>query len=415
MPKISRVKLTTDLVKRAKYDPEGTSKQILWDRDIVGFGLRILPHSKRFVLRYRTAGGRERLMALGQWGPLTVDQAREMAQTVLSQVTRSKLAGIDHDPVEEKRVKATEPVTVADLWRYYERTALAKQRPRSRAEAQGLWRRHVEPRLGHLDILEATESVIQIFHAEVGETAGHVTANRALIVVSAIFNARPKTTLPDLPNPAREVEHFREAPRERFLKADEYRRLGDAINDLEARGLALEAAATYFRVLALTGLRASEVRCLRWEDLDPAKLTAKLQETKAGKPRYAPIGAAAMQLLLDLPQRCEWVFPGVDLKGPMANPQKLWERLRKAAGLKGVRMHDLRHSLASVAVNDGSASLRVLGHVMGHARPETTERYAHVLDEAAAGVAQVAANTIAERMGLGAADTPHPEPEETEP
>jgi integrase len=235
-------------------------------------------------------------------------------------------------------------------------------------------------------------------------------------------------------NPAHDVKPFPEASRERFLKPDEVARLGDALREAEKTGLPIPEslkkkgrgisakrrakltgkkrgpyarkttpklqpanpfAVAAIRFLLLTGWREREALTLRWSDLDLDRGLATLPHTKTGKSQRI-FGGPARQLLADLPRvkGSPFVFPGKDAESPLVEISRVWYAARAAAGLEDVRLHDLRHSFASVTAS-GGGSLLLIGKLLGHKNSATTARYAHLLDDPVRAAADTASESLA--------------------
>ena len=150
------------------------------------------------------------------------------------------------------------------------------------------------------------------------------------------------------------------------------------LREVELEGFESWQTPAAIRLLALTGCRLSEILKLRWDDVHLEAGIAELRQTKTG-PRAVYFGAAALGILSALPSRgaSEWVIPGRDGAGPWVNLSRPWGCIRRRAGLEDVRLHDLRHSHASVGVSLG-LSLPLIGKLLGHSQPATTARYAHL-------------------------------------
>jgi integrase len=194
----------------------------------------------------------------------------------------------------------------------------------------------------------------------------------------------------DHTNPCRHIEKFQQHNRERYLSDAEYARLADAINSYD--GSLYTTAA--IRLLALTGCRRSEIMLLQWSSVDLDNGQLNLPDSKTGA-KSIFLGEAAVALLRDLPRihNHPFVFPGRVPGAPVAFINKAWEQIRAVAGLGDVRLHDLRHSFASMGVNH-NLSLPIIGRLLGHSRSSTTERYAHL----SANPLKVAAADIASRI-----------------
>ena len=196
-----------------------------------------------------------------------------------------------------------------------------------------------------------------------------------------MFNLAEKWGLRlDGTNPVRHIEKYAEGRRERFLSVEEMLRLGKALRQAEKESENPFALAA-IRLLVFTGARLGEILTLRWSQIDMKRAVAILPDSKTGQKRLY-FNEPAMEVLTMLP-RLEgnpYVIPGHRRASHLVNLQKPWQRLRESAGLSDVRLHDLRHSFASIAVSTGH-TLPVIGKLLGHSKATTTERYAHLADD----------------------------------
>ncbi len=249
-------------------------------------------------------------------------------------------------------------------------------------EARHVLEKHLVPRLGSLLITDVSRSDLSRIHVRMKKTP--VLANRVLKVTRAMFSyALREGLLPkNHENPAKEIPKFKERKRDRHLSLDEYERLGQALDSLVAETAISRVAGSAIRFLALTGLRVGETLALRWSDVRLPEGRIFLRETKT-EPRAVVLNTAAQSVLADLfgyTKASGWVFPGRVPGRPLVNIAKPWSLVRDRAGLPGVRLHDLRHSFASVGVAS-HLGLPVLGALLGHRQPGTTARYAHLADD----------------------------------
>ena len=166
-----------------------------------------------------------------------------------------------------------------------------------------------------------------------------------------------------------------------FLTDDEFHKLGQVLNEIEAEGPEVRSAVTAIRLLMLTGCRLNEVQTLRWEDVDLEAAELRLRDGKTGA-RMVPLSATAVSVLSALPRPDDnpWVIVGKKPGAHLTDLQHPWRRIRARAGLEDVRIHDLRHSFASRALALGE-SLPMIGKLLGHTQVQTTARYAHLANE----------------------------------
>jgi integrase len=387
------VKLTKRAVDALK---PGAKPFIAFDDDLKGFGLRVMPTGhKSFIVEYRPHGGGRgvatRRLTLGAYGALTPEQARRAAQEALARVR------LGEDPQAEKNRRRAS-LSVGGLVEAFLRDhAGSKLKAKTAGHYAGLLGKLV---MAHskLKAEALTRAQIAALHLSLGDTP--FAANRFLAAVSKCFAwGVQRGLLPeDHVNPAGRIERYREHKRERFLTSDELARLGDALREGETIGLPWRGeyeskhtvkqenrrtvldlfAVTAMRLLILTGARLREILDAQWQHVDCERGIIFLQDSKTGKkPVY--LSAAAQAVLADLP-RIEGnphVIAGAKDGAPRADLKKPWRAVTRAAGLSGVRLHDLRHSFASIGAG-ASMGLPVIGKLLGHSQAATTHRYAHL-------------------------------------
>jgi integrase len=227
-------------------------------------------------------------------------------------------------------------------------------------------------------------------------SGGKGTAARSVAILSMLLGfAVSRGVRAD--NPARGVRLLTIQRRERFLSFEEIGRIGQALSKLEAEGKNLTAIAA-IRPLMLTGCRRGETIGLRWHWVDFERRCLRLPDSKTGA-KTVPLGDPAIDLLRKVPAVAgsEFVFPASRSEGHIIGLRSVWEEARKLAHLPGVRIHDLRHSFASVAVSGGE-SLYIVGKILGHRQARTTEVYAHLAPDPVQAAADRAAKKIAEAL-----------------
>ncbi len=359
------MKLTKRVLDAASYEGVGNARYVMWDDEIPGFGCRIYPTGKKaFVLSYRVEG-RKRLLTIGTYGVLTLDQARKGARAA-----RSKVETQEGDPLEERQ-QAARGETVADLCRMYmDRHGNGKK---SGADDLRRIERHILPAWGGLKVRAVKRADVATLHSRIGKTAPY-EANRVLALLSKMFGlARRWGFVPeDQANPARDIDRFKEAKRDRWVTPEELPRLAQAINE-EPNNSARFAMWLYL----LTGARKSELLNARWEDVDVSRAELRLTDTKAGRTHYIPLSAPALALLEQIPRRegNPHILPGKREGAALVNIAKPWSRVRKAAGVEDVRLHDLRRTVGSWLAQAGN-SLHLIGRVLNHSNQSTTAVYA---------------------------------------
>ena len=342
-----------------------------WDSELAGFGVRCQRRDKVYVLKTRVAG-RQRWFTIGKHGaPWTPDTAKREALSLLGSIARGE------DPSAVRTRKGQSP-TVQDLADLFLREHVGPKRKR---RTEGLYRDYLErlvlPRIGTMLASEVSHSDIARLHHEWRSTP--YQANRIIAVLSKMFSfAEQRGLVPDGTNPCRRIEKYREQARDRFLTQAEIVRLGQALIQAEERRTTSPQVIAAIRLLLFTGARLSEILTLRWEYVDLERAMLFLPDSKTGR-KAITLNTPACDVLRSIP-RLEgnpWVIAGNKHGEHLVNMQKPWRAIRKSAALEDVRIHDLRHTFASIAAASG-ASLPIIGKLLGHAQAATTERYAHL-------------------------------------
>ena len=358
IPRIS--KRSVDAVKA------GGTDTVYWDGELTGFGLRVRRSGRKsYVVQTRIAG-KLCWFTIGPHGPLNPDQARARALEILACAKK----GIDPRDADARR--EAEP-SMADLGRrFLEEYVPVHCKPSTREEYSRSVRLFVDPVIGELRVPEVQRKDIAALHHGLRDKP--YQANRTLGVLSKMFSlAEVWGWRPDGSNPCRHVKRYKEHKRERFLSPEETERLGQVLRDVEEE---MPSAVAAFRLLLLTGCRMSEIRDLRWEYVKDDCI--ELPDAKTGG-RVVPLGPEARAVLSSIPRDEDnpWVIAGRLPGSHLTDLQRPWRRIRKQAGLEGVRIHDLRHSFASRALALGE-SLTMIGKLLGHTQVQTTARYAHL-------------------------------------
>lgn len=367
------MKLTNAALAKAKPG------DILRDADVPGLHVRVTATGPRFLLYYRTREGRERRPKLGSATVMSLTDARNRARHLLLKVANGE------DP-QAAVFDARESPLFKDFAASYLKRYAAKEKKKSSADKDKYmldsvliptWGKRTVASLRDDDMAELREAM----HA----TPVHF--NRVWSLVSKMFNLAegPGWRLrPHDSNPVRGVARYPERKRRRYMKAPEAKAIAAALDREEADN---PACVAFLRLLILTGARKGEIARARWEWLDGSVL--RDPDSKTGE-RDIYLSPAAVAVLERLP-RTSGTLTGI------ASPQKLWCKIRKEAGCPDLRMHDLRHSFASVALSLG-LTLGQIGELLGHKSTQTTQRYAHLIEEHKQIAASRTADAIAQRM-----------------
>lgn len=403
---------TAKLTKRTvdAATPEA-ARYAVHDADIPGFKLYVHPSGKKaFHLRYRVGGGRGatiREPKIGDMGAITPEQARKIAGDWLADV---RLGG---DPGGARQAKREAPRMVELFERYLSDHARPHKKASSVAEDERQIRSHLVPAFGKMKVVEVNRAAVIDFHHSLFDRP--YAANRALALLSKAFNlAELWGWRADGSNPCRHVRKNVETKRKRFLSLQEMSTLGETLAQAEREGAVTlpvketrlvpkafpipVSAIHAFRLFILTGARKTEIRVLRWDSVDMEGARLNLPDSKTGT-KTIPLGAAALAVLQAIPRVAgnPHVIVGGVQGAALVNLKDPWDAIREAAGLEDVRIHDLRHSFASVGAA-GGLSLPIIGAIFGHTQAATTQRYAHLSDDPLKAAATAIGDTISAAM-----------------
>ncbi len=365
---------------------------VINDSEIPGFYCRRRGDGPaRYGLKY-FIDGRRRRMTIGKHGaPWTPDQARKRALELRYLIDKGE------DPAQDK-AKAREGTPIREFAKQYERdhVLIYKKASTARTDAYNL-KNHVVPRLGDIHIQKLTTADVARVHRALKDTP--YGANRVVALVSHMCTKAEEWGYRENgPNPCAEIRFYPEDGRERFLTNEEMERLGKAIRAAHAAKRASVYTVNALFVIALTGARRGEILGLKWSEVDMQRGILFLGDSKTRK-KPIVISEQTVEILKAIPRRegNPHVFCGKRTGQPLTNIDRPWRRIRKDAGLEDVRIHDLRHSFASVAAAQGS-SLPILGSILGHHRVETTARYSHLADHPVRAVVGSTQDTIARHL-----------------
>jgi integrase len=422
--------------------------QVIFDDALPGFGLRVLRRVlpsgqsscvRSYLVQYRNKQGRSRRLTIGKHGKITAEKARKDALRIFDAVRAGK------DPVAERRSYVEAPVVNDLLDRYVIEHVEKRNRPATQREIRRMVERHIRPQLGKHKVAAVTRQDIAKLHRGLSETPR--LANLVVSICSKVFSlAEAWSMRADGSNPCRLVERNPEQHRERFLSATELGRLGATLRQAESEGLPWTVDETkpkakhlakvenrrtvYPRVttaaielLLYTGCRLSEVLNLRWDQVDFESGTIMLAETKAGRPQIIAMNAPARQVLKTvgpLANGSPWVLPARDdpdarksrqalavahpgrAKNAAPRPlsksaiEKSWRRIRAAAGISDVHLHDLRHTVGTYAGQSG-ANAFLVRDLLRHKDLSTTGIYVNRADDPV----RTLSDQVGERIAAG--------------
>ena len=387
MATASAVRLTTRSVDALAATGRDT---MFWDADLPGFGVRVYRTGRKvYIVQARGPGGTRRAV-VGRHGDIKPRAARREAAAMIDRIKRGE------DPALPE--PAHEP-TVAELAeRYMKAHVEVNCRPKSVETLGRVVRLYVVPELGALRVSAVERSHVAALHHKMRDKP--YQANLTVDVLAKMFRlGEAWGVVPPRRNPCRSVRRYREHRRDRFLTPEEYRRVGEVLDEAEADGSAMPSAIAAIRLLLLTGCRKNEIVTLRWDDIDRTAGELRLSDAKSG-PRRVPLTPAVEWVLGRIPRVEDnpWVFAGEKRGAHVTNLDEVWRRLRVRADLKDVRVHDLRHSYASRALALGEG-LPLIGKLLGHRKVTTTARYAHLArDTEKASAAKVGASIGADLL-----------------
>lgn len=383
MPKASEKpsRLTQQIVDRSRC-PEGQSVWVLKDHRLPQLGVKIYPSGKKtYFVRVR-AQGVNTDHKLGEGRALSLQQARGLAQKVMSEYALGQRA---LNPCARQSPRL-------DHFFYSQYLPYAKEHQRCWDTVECQYRNHIQPVLGQQRMHQVTREACVQLQVQHRQTHAPASTNGVVVLLRTLYNRALAWKVKGVSkNPTQGVTLYEvNNKKERYLSKVEMQRLLQAI----AESPSSEHLLPIIQLLALTGARKREVLDLRWQDLELEKRRWKLEKNKSGQTQYKPLSDAAIQLLVQLyaqaqnnkaalgesVQPGDWVFANPKTGKPFVTIFKAWNTARLKAGLGDVRVHDLRHNFASQLVNAGR-SLYEVQKLLGHADASTTQRYAHLSQE----------------------------------
>ena len=350
--------------------PPANGNKVFYDDDVTGFGVRITAAGAiSFVLRY-VVNRQERRLTLGKYPDLSATAAREEAISLRGMVSR----GID--PLQQRHDREWAP-NMHELADYYLSGHATTKRPKSIKDDRAMLDGHILPKLRNRKVAAvSSHEIIQIRNSMEDRP---YRANRVLSLLGKMFSIAMQQRWRE-DNPARYVERFTEEKRDRWLSIDELSRLTEALDQHPN-----QSAANAIRLLILTGARRSEVLSATWDqfDFERGVWTKPSAHTKQKRTEHVPLGAAALSLLSQMYEATgedSYLFPGNKPGSHLVELKRFWFSVCETANIENARIHDLRHTFASHLVSSGH-SLPLVGRLLGHTQPQTTQRYSHIADD----------------------------------
>jgi len=382
-------KLTKRVIDAAEIH---AAEHFIWEDELTGFALRVLPSGRKgYIVQYR-AGRRSRRMSLGPSTVLTCEQARTRAIGIIAAARNGD------DPAAERDAER-KTITVKELAERFDKEHVSVRVKETTAKGyRRLIERTILPALGRHRVTEVTRADIAKLHHDLRHIP--YEANRCLEVMSKMFSLAEMWGLrPDGSNPRKHIRKYAEEKRERFLSPAELKRVGDVLREMEDEGIELSSAIAAARLLILTGCRLGEIMTLQWEHVDLAGRALRLPDSKTGA-KVVHLGQPAIDVLTGIKKvdKNPWVIVGTLPGARLTDLQPFWQRVRARAGLKDVRIHDLRHTFASTAVASGQG-LPMIGKLLGHTQVQTTARYAHLAADPVKLAADAVASTLSHSLG----------------
>ena len=343
----------------------GTSARDVRDAALKGFGVRIMPSGRRRYFIHTQHEGSRIWKLIGEPGQMSLAEARDAARTTLAAIRKG-------EPAARSPGETPFEAVAEEVFRRYSR----HWKPSTLKVNRGYLCNRILPWFRGRQIADITRNDVQDWFMSLHATP--VAADRSAPVLSVIMaQAEVYGYRPENSNPCTGIRRYRRKGRERFLSEAEFSRLGNALKLHETDRPLLTAIV---KLLLLTGCRSSEIRTLQWRDYRDGHLY--LPDSKTG-PRTVWLSSPSRAVLAELPRTSLWVFPSRKTDGSVSKGSviRFWHRMRSEAELTDVRLHDLRHAYASVAIMQGE-TVPVVGRLLGHNDTGTTLKYTHLSESA---------------------------------
>ena len=365
--------------------PEGKSKVEYSVSAAQGLKIVVSRASKTFMFR-GVFNGKKISTTLGKYPEMSLDQAINI---VLAFQNKLKM-GIN--PIDE--IKKIENIPTLAYFFYKVYLPLAKLNKKSWKDDVSRFKNHIEPTLGNIQLNQITSAMLSDLMLEIKtEDRANATVNRSRALLSSMFNVAFEREIIEQSPMTRVKKLVEQNQIERYLSDDELKRLMNVLANHHAHDIDNQIIVGIVEMLLLTGARKGEVLNLKWSDLDENNHLWKLNENKSGKPRIIQLNSQAQQIIRRMSRKYLYVFANPKTGLPFNDIRKTFQKILEAAQIENFRIHDLRHNFASMAVNNG-CDIYVVQHLLGHASPTTTQRYAHLRQDTLRNASEMLAERI---------------------
>jgi integrase len=345
--------------------PQKGKRDTYQDTKVNGLHLRISATGiKTFSVFKRIKGGNPERITLGRFPDMTIDQARRKTMEINLAIADGR------NPAEAKR-KLKSELLFGDLFaEYIERHS--KPKKKTWTEDLEKYKNYIEKPLGKRKLSDIDRAAVSLIHSNITKAGHPIAANRILALISSVFGWAISAGLWEN-NPAIGIRRNKERSRDRFIQSDELPRFFQALSEEPN-----ETIRDYILISLLTGARRSNVCSMRWQDINFERAEWRIEATKNDTPQTVTLSPEAIEVLQNRKSDdSEFVFPGTGKSGHLQEPRKGWERILKCAGIKDLRLHDLRRTLGSWQAKTG-ASLAIIGKSLNHKNQNTTAIYARL-------------------------------------
>ena len=365
--------------------PEGKSKDEISFSDVPGLRVVVSRKSKTFMFR-GVFNGKKISTTLGKYPEMSLDQAINI---VLAFQNKLKM-GIN--PIDE--IKKIENIPTLAHFFYKVYLPLAKLNKKSWKDDVSRFKNHIEPTLGNIQLNQITSAMLSDLMLEIKtEDRANATVNRSRALLSSMFNVAFEREIIEQSPMTRVKKLVEQNQIERYLSDDELKRLMNVLANHHAHDIDNQIIVGIVEMLLLTGARKGEVLNLKWSDLDENNHLWKLNENKSGKPRIIQLNSQAQQIIRRMSRKYLYVFANPKTGLPFNDIRKTFQKILEVAQIENFRIHDLRHNFASMAVNN-CCDIYVVQHLLGHASPTTTQRYAHLRQDTLRNASEMLAERI---------------------